>query len=208
VRRAIAASAEDDKQQAPAPAPGHDMAAKMQDVRAAVDRSATRASTEGAHYMTNVRTALVFNPYRDEGMRKSYADEGDPEMDSEENEAKRLSLRTHPAVRDAITRMMALYKRDVQGVLKDEYFSKYLLIVRLLMPKMSAAEAREEAEVDWAEDAEDGSHISVEGLETGLFQLADMWCKSVQVSEYVAFLDTLAQRVAAQTTADRAATTQ
>ena len=44
--------------------------------------------------------------------------------------------------------MVALYEVDVSGaVSKEEYVSKYLQIVKLLMPRMSAEEACAEAEV-------------------------------------------------------------
>merc|ERR1711939_290760 len=99
--------------------------------------------------MTNVHTALIFNPFRDEGMMTNYADDGDPDMMSKENESKRSALRDHPAVQDVIERVLALYKKDSVGsISKEEYLTKYMRIVTLLMPRMSAEEARAEGEVD------------------------------------------------------------
>jgi len=46
---------------------------------------------------------------------------------------------------------------------------------------MSIQEAREEAEVDWSDDADGKDFISQEALEVALFQLVDVWCKSVKV---------------------------
>ena len=43
--------------------------------RKAIDQSAAKASLETAHYMTNVSTALVFNPFRDDGQERTYAGE-------------------------------------------------------------------------------------------------------------------------------------
>jgi len=104
-----------------------------------VDQSAAKACSETAHYMTNVSTALIFNPFRDDGEEKTYAgkrphpravvhsepvnemegtdpnptlpflptlvEAGNPEMESEANEQRRESLRDHPAVQDAISRV-------------------------------------------------------------------------------------------------------
>jgi len=64
------------------------------------------------------------------------------------------------------------------------------------MPSMSKAEAVEEAEVDWLTDADgDEEFISIAAMQRALFQLADIWCKSTQAEEYVAFLDTLGGRL-------------
>lgn len=165
----------------------------LADVRKAVDASATSAADMGSHYITNVQTALVFNPYRDYGCEKTYDEEGDPEMESESNVARRESLRDHPALLDGLNRMVGLYTvRDEEGnITKDEYLTKYLQIVRLLMPTMAAEEARAEAMEDWENDADKEAAISPGALETALFQLVDLWCKSANVEEYVAFVDTL-----------------
>merc|ERR1712216_21154 len=147
--------------------------------------------------MTNIRTALVFNPYRDVGQSVSYDADGDPSMHSVANEERRTALREHPAVVDAIGRMLCLYTRNGdEAIPKEEYVSKYLKIVALLMPSMSKAEAVEEAEVDWLTDADgDEEFISIAAMQRALFQLADIWCKSTQAEEYVAFLDTLGGRL-------------
>ena len=92
--------------------------------------------------------------------------------------------------------VIALYPKNVEGTIdKGEYLAKYLQIVKLLMPRMSVQEAQEEAEVDWTEDAAGKDSIAVAELRVSLFQLADVWCKSVKAEEYVAFLDTLAHRL-------------
>ena len=91
---------------------------------------------------------------------------------------------------------MALYSTNPGGSIdKSEYISKYLQIVKLLMPRMTAEEAQSEAEVDWTEDARGKDTIKVGELRVSLFQLVDVWCKSIKVEEYVAFLDTLAHRL-------------
>ena len=47
-----------------------------------------------------------------------------------------------------VRQVLDLYSTEPSGlVLKEEYIAQYLRIVRLLMPRMSAMEAAEEAEV-------------------------------------------------------------
>ena len=95
-----------------------------------------------------------------------------------------------------LLQVLALYPKSPEGTVdKNEDLRKYLQIVKLLMPRMSSDEAQAEAEVDWAEDAGGKDYIAVRELEVSLFQLVDIWCKSVKVGEYVAFLDTLGNRL-------------
>merc|ERR1711939_768043 len=159
-------------------------------------RPSTPAAEGGHHYMTNIQAALIFNPFRDQGQAKPYTEEGDPEMSSEANELRRADLSTHPAIQDALFRLIALYELDEEGrIPKAEYITKHRRVAMLLMPQMPAEETLAEAVVDWGDDADGEDSISQEALTNALFQLTDIWCKTTQVGEYLAFLDTLAQRL-------------
>merc|ERR1711988_1236452 len=98
-------------------------------------------------------------------------------MSSSHNEERRSALQDHPAILDAISRVIARYNVDPEhGVSKAEYITKYLCIVNLLMPQMTETEAQAEAEVDWEADSDGDSLMSAQALRKALFQLTDLWC--------------------------------
>eukprot|EP00658_Telonema_sp_P-2_P076702 TRINITY_DN6767_c0_g1_i3.p1 TRINITY_DN6767_c0_g1~~TRINITY_DN6767_c0_g1_i3.p1 ORF type:complete len:166 (-),score=51.59 TRINITY_DN6767_c0_g1_i3:379-876(-) len=147
----------------------------------------------------SLQTALVFNPWRDRVAEMDgklvYAEDGNLSMDNEKNSKMRTELRSHPAVEDALGRLTSLYTQ-VDGMIgKDEYVRNYLRIFQALQPDVPTAEAQQEAEEDWRSDSTDHNFISQQQLARSLFELADLWCKSVDVNEYLAFLDTLVPKL-------------
>eukprot|EP00656_Telonema_subtile_P003026 TRINITY_DN11394_c0_g1_i5.p1 TRINITY_DN11394_c0_g1~~TRINITY_DN11394_c0_g1_i5.p1 ORF type:complete len:126 (+),score=31.04 TRINITY_DN11394_c0_g1_i5:59-436(+) len=101
--------------------------------------------------MTNLQTALLFDPWRDRLSQMSgkvlYAEDGNPKMEQEDNLQKRALVRTHPAVQDALGRLVRLYTNTEKGVSKADYVANYLKIFKVLQPDESQQEAQAEAEV-------------------------------------------------------------
>ena len=114
--------------------------------------------------MTNLQTALLFDPWRDRLSQMSgkvlYAEDGNPKMEHEDNLQKRALVRTHPAVQDALGRvrntqstpdlwvqLVRLYTNTEKGVSKADYVANYLKIFKVLQPDESQQEAQAEAEV-------------------------------------------------------------
>merc|ERR1712194_369043 len=149
-------------------------------------------------YMTNLQTALLFNPWRDKISQMDgktlYADDGNPAMGTDVNLEKRERVRSHPAICDALSRLTTLYDREEEDQIpKSEYIRNYLKIFAVLQPDVPTQEARTEAEEDWLSDneleRESSETISEETLANSLFELSDLWCKSTDVNEYLSFLD-------------------
>ena len=50
-------------------------------------------------------------------------------------------------------------------------------------------------QADWRNDSTEAEWITEEQLRDSLFELTDLWCHSVTVNEYVAFLDTIVSKL-------------
>eukprot|EP00352_Strombidinopsis_acuminata_P003599 CAMPEP_0176394644 /NCGR_PEP_ID=MMETSP0126-20121128/42750_1 /TAXON_ID=141414 ORGANISM="Strombidinopsis acuminatum, Strain SPMC142" /NCGR_SAMPLE_ID=MMETSP0126 /ASSEMBLY_ACC=CAM_ASM_000229 /LENGTH=111 /DNA_ID=CAMNT_0017766999 /DNA_START=33 /DNA_END=368 /DNA_ORIENTATION=+ len=76
---------------------------------------------------------------RDNFPNKPYYDDGNPEMYTNENIAKREALREHEIVKEAITDFIKEFATTGSGhVSKDEYFRVFVKIGMILRPGIDA----------------------------------------------------------------------
>ena len=143
--------------------------------------------------ITHPSVAFVFDPERDSRLSQPYWVMGDDTMETELALAQRSSLRTHPAVQDALRRLgNAAFERDGEGLVSQaEYTRVHARMSQVLAPSMSEAEAAEAAAKEWVNDSGGQDRIDDSRINEALFQLVDLWCQTMQPEEYLSFLEAL-----------------
>ncbi|KAF4143297.1 hypothetical protein GN958_ATG07510 [Phytophthora infestans] len=116
--------------------------------------------------------------------------------------ALRFSLRNHPDVVDAVKQLWSVQlPRDEMGCIdKKGYASLFRRIGRSLEPDASKKRLRRMERTireDWSRDSKGESVMSFATLFDSVFELADLWCETIDVDEYITFLRRLVQRVSA-----------
>ncbi|ETO77220.1 hypothetical protein F444_07546 [Phytophthora nicotianae P1976] len=116
--------------------------------------------------------------------------------------ALRFSLRNHPDVIDAVKQLWSIeFPRDDMGCIDQHgYASLFRRIGRSLEPDASKRRLRRMEKTikeDWSRDSKGESVMSFANFFDSVFELADLWCETIDVDEYIAFLRTLLQRVSA-----------
>eukprot|EP00936_MAST-01D_sp_MAST-1D-sp1_P001369 g1369.t1 len=123
----------------------------------------------------------------------AYKTEGDPTWDHPENLEKRKQLMTHPDVTSVIDRFWGILDmlKDSTGHLKkSSYLVLNFKLQKALLSDFDPDDARKGALIDWEEDVGPGREtMTGEEFFTSMFELADMWCESIDPSEYVFFLE-------------------
>ena len=128
--------------------------------------------------------------------------QGDAAMYTPEAIAARIQLRTHP---DVITKLQLWWDTAIRScgagpnallLHKEAYMEVSRLLVKVLLPTFSPAEAEAAAEADWEADCRGKAALSRARFMDSVFELADLWTHGISVREYVDFLDTLFLRVA------------
>ena len=85
--------------------------------------------------------SFLMLPNRDNFPNKPYFDDGNPEMYTNENIAKREALRENEIVKEAITDFIKEFATTGSGhVSKDEYFRVFVKIGMILRPGIDAEE--------------------------------------------------------------------
>jgi Ca2+-binding EF-hand superfamily protein len=138
---------------------------------------------------------------------QSFADQGNIDMYSESVLMERERLRNNPEIIGLISHwwdsvILAKYDRDHDDQLnKTEYFELHRAIGRALSDPNAAQLTTEQeialAEEDWVLDvgggkaaaAKKGDGVTEERFIHSIFELADQWTDSTDVSEYIAFLE-------------------
>lgn len=151
------------------------------------------AAVGASRNITHPSVAFVFDPERDSALAAPYWMLGDDSMESETALAERASLRTHPAVQDALRRLgNAAFERDESGrVLQSEYLRVHARISRVLAPKMPEEDSAAAAEREWANDSAGQEWIDDSRISEALFQLVDLWSQTTEPEEYLSFLEAL-----------------
>ncbi|EEY60853.1 uncharacterized protein PITG_13602 [Phytophthora infestans T30-4] len=116
--------------------------------------------------------------------------------------ALRFSLRNHPDVVDAVKQLWSVQlPRDEMGCIdKKGYASLFRRIGRSLEPDASKKRLRRMERTiteDWSRDSKGESVMSFATFFDSVFELADLWCETIDVDEYITFLRRLVQRVSA-----------
>jgi hypothetical protein len=182
------------------------------DVAAAYDAGGTAAaasalSTAAAHDDDDDG----FHPDEDDvrlnpRLRAAYQDQGDPNMATPAALRARQALRLHPDVHMVIERFWATYHKDAKlGVARDEYVSVHIRLQKVLRGQAagwSVESARQAALYDWNRDTRGKVvHLDRRALYHSIFEVADVWCESLDPREYCQFLNAVCHGRSAHTRA-------
>ena len=131
--------------------------------------AATGAPTEeNPNKIDNVDLAYVFKLKRDDFPAKPYYDDGNPEMYTKENRAKRAALKTNVVVKTAIENFQREQFERTSGknpvVSKEEYFKVFVKIGMILRPGIDADDLTKLLKEDFENDsAEKGEEADANG---------------------------------------------
>ena len=113
--------------------------------------------------------------------------QGDLDMYTEANLEKRFKLRRAPEVLEALQmwwscaqRSIRTERREGHGLVRDEYMRICMKIYRAMIAEFDEAEAAECSEQDWVQDAKGEPELSRERFMDAMFELADVWTKSIE----------------------------
>ena len=85
-----------------------------------------------------------------------YSDEGNPDMHSKENMAKRADLKGHPVVQEGIKDFMSEFQTNHKGECsKEEYFKIFMKIGTILKPGIEADDLNRIIKEDFEMDSMD-----------------------------------------------------
>merc|ERR1711871_884928 len=84
------------------------------------------------------------------------------------------------------------------GQLTREAYVKFIATLnKVLVPDIQWEEAMGQAENDWAQDTSEGQDtMSFDQFHSSMFELADMWCETIDAEEYTHFLRNLLSNMA------------
>eukprot|EP00644_Phytophthora_capsici_P007722 jgi/Phyca11/48210/gw1.61.88.1 len=114
--------------------------------------------------------------------------------------ALRFSLRNHPDVIDAVKQLWSVeLPRDEMGCIDQKgYASLFRRIGRSLEPDATKRRLRRmerTIQEDWVRDSRGEAIMGFANFFDSVFELADLWCETIDVEEYIDFLRRLVQRV-------------
>ncbi|GMF10040.1 unnamed protein product [Phytophthora lilii] len=114
--------------------------------------------------------------------------------------ALRFSLRNHPDVVEAVKQLWSVeLPRDELGCIDQRgYASLFRRIGRSLEPDATKQRLRrmeKTIQEDWVRDSKGEPVMSFANFFDSVFELADLWCETIDVDEYIAFLQRLVLRV-------------
>ncbi|KAG1683411.1 hypothetical protein DVH05_015318 [Phytophthora capsici] len=114
--------------------------------------------------------------------------------------ALRFSLRNHPDVIDAVKQLWSVeLPRDEMGCIDQKgYASLFRRIGRSLEPDANKRRLRRmerTIQEDWVRDSRGEAIMGFANFFDSVFELADLWCETIDVEEYIDFLRRLVQRV-------------
>ena len=132
--------------------------------------------------------------------------QGDASLNTNDKLIQRAELRHHPDITAELQNWWVVAQQSMRSVHGDEYSAtsatrdEYVKISRLLCKSMmqdfDSNEAERIAQEDFLHDAQGNATISREQFMDALFELADLWTKTIEPQEYVDFLHTLFLRIA------------
>ena len=163
------------------------------------DLQAKRSADEAQH---NANGAVLMV---EEGQEKSvpFWQQGDLDMYTEANLAKRYKLRHSPEVLEVLQlwwacaqRSMQSEKLQVTALARDDYVRLCTKIYKAMIESFDEAEAAECSEEDWLQDSQGEAELSRERFLDAMFELADVWTRTIEPAEYAAFMRDLFGHVA------------
>lgn len=118
--------------------------------------------------------------------------QGDATFDLPEMRRKRQALREDPMVAEALNEWWIVTDSDGNGEIdRDEYMELGKALYRVMIADGNEAAAAKSAANDWEEDSKGREVMDSEMFKSAIFELADLWTKTLDPSEYVAFLKQL-----------------
>jgi hypothetical protein len=140
------------------------------------DGSDTEASTLASPAL---RSALSHSDLR--GLK----DEGDQDLYTTQNLARREALKVHPKMREVIAKFWNVIDmaKDDEGCIRQEVYRELnIRLHKALIPDIEAKEADAEALADWVRDSHNSDKMGYERFFLAMFELADVWCLDIDVS--------------------------
>ena len=172
--------------------------------------------------ITNPDLAHVFKNKRDDFPAKPYHEDGNPEMYTKDNMAKRATLKDSPIVREAIKKFMSEFQMSGnqanRHITKEEYCRVFSNVGMILRPSIEADELTKIIKEDFENDSADkvdpnaeknekkeGEQeaqqpktydiLSEDKLYDALFELVDTWTQNADELEYKGFFSQLEFRM-------------
>lgn len=172
-------------------------AGNMQGIRSSVElRNSVQKAREQS--ITTVGTAADLE-------RIPFWQQGDESLNTEAILAVRARIRRHQKVVNELQLWWVAAQRSMRQshgkayeaskLSRDEYIRISRLLSKVLLESYDADEAQQCAEEDFEADAGGGDTISREQFMDGIYELADVYTRTVEVQEYVEFLQTLFERI-------------
>eukprot|EP00750_Incisomonas_marina_P012956 INCI17189.4.p1 GENE.INCI17189.4~~INCI17189.4.p1 ORF type:complete len:1148 (+),score=224.68 INCI17189.4:1255-4698(+) len=144
----------------------------------------------------------------------TYMNQGDISMYSKENIAKRKAIRDDPEMVKTLALFWDIldHKHDRRGRLRYEsYVTMNIKLQKALSPSFDLESAFESAHQDWISDLaagkdeyDDDGHVvmSRRAFEDSIFEMADLWCISTKLQEYIFFLHAVLDTIARESGVD------
>ena len=127
----------------------------------------------------------------------------DAAMDTQSAWAARRRLRTHPLVLDKLRLWWDCALRSVQsggsehtGLDHDSYVRLSRLLHKAMIEEWDSDDADACAAEDWRLDSEGLAEIGEERFLNCIFELADVWTRTIEAAEYASFLQNLLDDIA------------
>lgn len=140
----------------------------------------------------------MFSQARDQFPAKPYNEDGNPNFYSEENMKKRELLEKDPIVEEAINNFIGTIfpqaKAPEDIIPRDQYISQFFGIGKILRPNIEPEELQQIVKDDYEFDSHNGDvarEVSREIIYKSLYELADIWCPSIDPNEYKEFFSIL-----------------
>jgi hypothetical protein len=128
-------------------------------------------------------------------------EQGDEDMYTIESLIERAVLQKDTGIRDSIEQMWELpgmFKEGGVFLIMESYIEFNMALHKALVPDISYEEAMDAADQDWEKDSGGRDTMTHKQFNLAVFELADLWCHSIDAEEYVDFLGTLLRAITFQ----------
>ena len=134
----------------------------------------------------------------DKGESSNYWDQADETMHTEVAWRLRLKLRSHPLIVGELERCswLIIPKDSDKNADLKVYTKLQMSIYKALVEPMDEKDARKCAKSDWSKDCKGQPDMNREAAMDSFFEMADMWTRSIDPTEYWAFLRKLFNSIA------------
>jgi hypothetical protein len=123
---------------------------------------------------------------------RTFKDEGDEELYTEENLQKREAIKHDPKMDRIVSKfwhVLDMQKDEQEHISRRVYTQLNIRLHKALIPDIHMEEAVEEADADWDRDCNGLSTMPYDNFFHAMFELADLWCLAIDIERYVKFLE-------------------